>query len=133
MKTQKANDADHGAQPALNHAMLDAYAKRRTGLLERLINAYLDEAPRFHQLIRQGMDNDDLSLVKLNAHALKSSSHNLGATRLSKLCQEIELAADQNQSSPIGELVERLGPECFEVEEGLKTVLLQEKAKAVAV
>jgi HPt (histidine-containing phosphotransfer) domain-containing protein len=131
MKMQKANDTATVAHPVLNLAMLDAYARRKTGLLERLIAAYLDEAPRFHQLIRQGIEKEDFELVKLNAHALKSSSCNLGAVRLSKLCQEMESAATRKEGSVMAELLPELGPQCFEVEEGLKTIMLREKAKAV--
>ena len=131
MKTQKSNDTESVSHAVLNQAMLDAYAKRKTGLLERLVSAYLDEAPRFHQLIRQGIEKDDFELVKLNAHALKSSSHNLGALRLSKLCQEMESAAAHKEDSVMAELLHQLGPQCFEVEEGLKTIILREKGKSV--
>ena len=44
----------NGPEPALNEALLQQYAKRKTGLLERLVRAYLDEAPQFHQNIREG-------------------------------------------------------------------------------
>ena len=130
MKTTKSPDAGKASEPVLNQAMLDVYAKRKTGLLERLVAAYLGEAPTFHQNIRQGTASQAFDLVKLNAHALKSSSYNLGAIRLSKICQDMEAAAEQKDMASILTMVSQLGPECFEVEEALKTAVFRMRSDA---
>jgi HPt (histidine-containing phosphotransfer) domain-containing protein len=108
----------------LNQDLLAQYKQRKTGLLERLIEAYLEEAPRFFGKVRQSAQASDFAELKLNAHALKSCSYNLGAVRLSKICQSLEYAAGSKDTGEIGALLEKIGPEFFEVEEALKTEIL---------
>lgn len=116
----------------LNKALLDQYKARKSNLLERLINAYLEEAPKFFQNIRNSAETSDFDGVRMNAHALKSCSYNLGAVRLSKVCQEMETAALAQDSSLVQQSVARIGPECFEAEQALRTELYQIKKPAAA-
>jgi HPt (histidine-containing phosphotransfer) domain-containing protein len=110
-------------ESTLNQTLLDQYRNRKSGLLERLIAAYLEEAPRFFQNVRKSAEAGQFAEVKLNAHALKSCSFNLGATRLSKICQAIENAAAAEKEDEVRQLLADMGPECFEAEEALKTEL----------
>jgi HPt (histidine-containing phosphotransfer) domain-containing protein len=119
--------ADAESMPTLNQDLLGQYRQRRSGLLERLIEAYLEEAPRFLKNIRQSNQGSDFADLKLNAHALKSCSYNLGAVRLSRICQGLENAANAKDGPEIAPLMERIGPEFFEVEEALKTEMLSLK------
>ena len=121
---------DTGESATLNQDLLAQYKQRRSGLFERLINAYLEEAPQFLKKIREGAEGNVFADVKLNAHALKSCSYNLGAVRLSKICQSIENAAVAEDSTQVSDLFEKMGPEFFEVEEALKTELLMAKRRA---
>ncbi len=73
---------DTGDAGTLNQDLLAQYKQRRSGLFERLINAYLEEAPQFLKKIRDGAESNAFPDIKLNAHALKSCSYNLGAVRL---------------------------------------------------
>jgi HPt (histidine-containing phosphotransfer) domain-containing protein len=123
------------AQPptsVLNKALLDQYKARKSNLLERLINAYLEEAPKFFQNIRSSAEASDFDGVRMNAHALKSCSYNLGAVRLSKVCQEMESAALEKDAALVQASVARIGPECFEAEQALRTELFQIKKPAAA-
>jgi HPt (histidine-containing phosphotransfer) domain-containing protein len=131
MKTSSALQADvpEAAETVLNENLLAQYRTRKTGLLERLIAAYLDEAPRFFQAVRQGDEANNFDAVKLNAHALKSCSYNLGATRLSKVCQAIENAANSKDADGIKSLLLKLGPECFEAEQALRAELFKLKGQ----
>ncbi len=131
MTITSASGPASGHEPALDHTVLAKYAERRTGLLERLVAAYLEETPGFHQDIKKGVEVADFDLIKLNAHVLKSCSSNLGAVRLSKLCQDLESSALSRDGVAINRLVERLGPECFEVEEALKGVIFKFTGKAL--
>ncbi len=121
---------DTGDAGTLNQDLLAQYKQRRSGLFERLINAYLEEAPQFLKKIRDGVASNEYAEVKLNSHALKSCSYNLGAVRLSKICQSVENAAVAEDQAQIGELLEKMGPEFFDVEEALKTELLMAKRRA---
>jgi TMAO reductase system sensor TorS len=59
-------------------------------LVQKVIDAYLaDTPPRVAQL-RAAVDAGDADTVRRAAHALKSSSANVGAEQLSALCREIE-------------------------------------------
>lgn len=122
------NHQPGGEQGILNLALLEQYKARKSNLLERLIKAYLDEAPKSFQALRKAVESGSYDGIRLHAHALKSTSYNLGATRLSKLCQDIEAAATERNNSGIIEGIKRIGPECFEVEQALCTVLYRLKA-----
>ena len=113
--------------PVLNNDLLAQYRQRRTGLLERLIEAFLKEAPHLFQNVREGLDTLDYDAMRMNAHTLKSGSYNLGAVRLSAVCQELENAALNKDTTCIEQLVTKLGPEFFEAEQALKGELAQEK------
>jgi HPt (histidine-containing phosphotransfer) domain-containing protein len=118
--------------PTLNQDLLAQYRSRKSGLLERLIEAYLEEAPRFLKNIRQSRQGGEFADLKLNSHALKSCSYNLGATKLSLICQTLENAAVARDVGEIEVMMGAIGPEFFEVEEALKTELLQIKRQAAA-
>ena len=124
-------DMKNATDPVLNPAVLQQYAQRKTGLLERLVTAYLEEAPVYHQNMRAGGASRDFDLVKINAHSLKSSSANLGAVRLSKLCQELESSASAKSVVDVIGLMEQLGPECFEAEEALKSAVFTMTGKTL--
>jgi HPt (histidine-containing phosphotransfer) domain-containing protein len=131
MKMSSALQAEgsDALETVLNENLLAQYRTRKTGLLERLIAAYLDEAPRFFQAIRQGDESNNFDAVKLNAHALKSCSYNLGATRLSKVCQALENAANSKDADGIKSQMLKLGPECFEAEQALRAELFKLKGQ----
>ena len=63
------------------------------GLLARLIRMYENNSIELLQAIKTSFAADDGIALSKAAHALKSSSGNVGAERLSALCKEIELAA----------------------------------------
>lgn len=124
MQSADAAMASARAEPVINEALIAQFRVRKSALLERLINAYLDEAPRFFQGIRSGVEAKDFDAVRLNSHALKSCSYNLGAVRLSKLCQAMENEALERNDANVARLMAALGPEKFEAEEALKGELM---------
>ena len=130
MRSSNSLAAD-AEETVLNENLLGQYRTRKTGLLERLIAAYLDEAPRFFQAIRQGDEAGNFDAIKLNAHALKSCSYNLGASRLSKICQAIENSAHGKEGEEIKFLLQKLGPECFEAEQALRAELFKLKGSNI--
>jgi len=60
------------------------------GIMEKMIQHYLQQAPEQLELIIKGLENGDANLIRINAHSLKSSSATFGAIKLSKLFKEIE-------------------------------------------
>jgi two-component system, sensor histidine kinase and response regulator len=61
-------------------------------LLSRVLQLYLNESPRLFSQLKQAVLQSDAREIELSAHALKSSSANVGATALAGLCVEIHSA-----------------------------------------
>jgi HPt (histidine-containing phosphotransfer) domain-containing protein len=62
-------------------------------LLQQIVQLYFDAAPGLLQQMNSGFASGDLAAIRNAAHSLKSSSANLGATELSKMCGQLEAAA----------------------------------------
>ena len=60
------------------------------GILGRVIEIYLQEAPEIIRLLRRAVSAEDAETVRQKAHYLKSSSANLGASMLAELCKDLE-------------------------------------------
>ena len=128
MSTQLTRPA--GDNAVLDAGRLESYRKRRPGFLERLIAAYLDEAPKHVTGIKVGIAAGDQDAVKIAAHTLKSSSANLGAIRLAELCQSIESAAVTNDRTTLADLADGIGSEWFAAEQALRTVMFEQRKLA---
>jgi len=68
------------------------------GLLHEVITLFLADSPGLVRQVIDGLSREDLPGRRRAAHALKSSGANLGAVRLVKLCEEIELSARNGAS-----------------------------------
>lgn len=131
MATTVKSDPLASEAGVLNMTLLDQYRARKNNLLERLIDAYLAEAPGLLQNIRKAADESDLKEMRASAHALKSCGYNLGAMRVSKLCQEIESAAATGDAAGATSAASRIASECFEAEQALRAELFEiKKAKS---
>jgi HPt (histidine-containing phosphotransfer) domain-containing protein len=120
MTSSESQIQDIQSAEVLNQQLLDQYRQLKSGLLDRLIAAYLEEAPKYFASIRQGVETEVWSDVVAGCHALKSCSGNLGAVRLSRLCQVMENAAKTEDQAEVEKLFSALGPQAFEAEEALK-------------
>jgi len=67
--------------------------------LKEILQAYLDSAPDLLIKIEQALQNNDAATLQLNAHSLKGSSANIGATTLPSVCAELEQMAKNNDLS----------------------------------
>ena len=81
----------------LDRAALDAIRALdeggAAGLLQQVVQLYLESAPPLIAELRRAGAAGDAAAVRNAAHSLKSSSANLGAVRLAELCKAIEHAA----------------------------------------
>ena len=59
-------------------------------VLDEVIGIYLDEAPRHLASLHAAIRSSDAAAITRTAHAFKSASQNVGATRLGELCRELE-------------------------------------------
>jgi signal transduction histidine kinase/CheY-like chemotaxis protein len=84
---------DHVAEldraPLENLRMLEERGGRQ-GLVEKVIRLYLDSSPHLVQEIERAAQSSDAPSLNRAAHSLKTSSANVGGTRLSELCKRLE-------------------------------------------
>ena len=74
--------------------------------MKQVIGAYLaDTPPRFAQL-RAAAEAGDAEALRQAAHALKSSSANVGAEQLAALCKELEMIGRDDGVRPLVARVE---------------------------
>jgi two-component system sensor histidine kinase/response regulator len=103
----------------INPSALDAIRKlgglRNASLANQVIGAYLaDTPPRFAQL-RAAAEAGDAEALRQAAHALKSSSANVGAERLAALCKELETLGRGGGGDDVRPLVARAEAEVARV------------------
>ena len=86
---------DGGAQAdsGLDPSIVEPLRVGKPDLWKRLIGIYLENTPDSLETLERALTNDDCPFVQNTAHALKSSSANMGAAKLSDLCRQLETAA----------------------------------------
>jgi len=109
----------------IDPAVIALFRRRRPGFLERIVTAYLEEAPKYLQNLKAASVAEDYPAMKMAAHTLKSSSANVGAFPLSEFCQEIENVISRKDAAALKGLLGSVGGEYFAVEEALKQVLYE--------
>jgi two-component system, sensor histidine kinase and response regulator len=100
MQSQAAEPAAQApakAAEVLDRPVLDQLGKVLTNgkpeLLARVINLYLVESPKIMQKLKKAAGAGDAPAIANSAHSLKSSSANVGASVLSRYCEDIEASA----------------------------------------
>jgi HPt (histidine-containing phosphotransfer) domain-containing protein len=94
-----------------------------SNLLEKLINSYLDNTPELLKQLQEVAHHHNPQGLRETAHRLKSSSANLGAQALAKLCNELEVMAQANSTENAVEMTSRIKSEYEKVRLGLTEVL----------
>jgi len=81
---------------AINHRALQHIralsddADTGEALLQRVLQAFIDDTPRHLQAMRRALDGRDSEQLRKAAHSLKSSSANVGADTLARLSRDME-------------------------------------------
>jgi HPt (histidine-containing phosphotransfer) domain-containing protein len=75
------------------------------GLFRELVGLFQADTPRLLGNMQSSLDIHDIQGLERAAHTLKSSSANMGALRLSRLCLEIESLARGGELSLLPQLV----------------------------
>jgi two-component system sensor histidine kinase/response regulator len=94
----EAPDAQLGlgalTQEAINRHALDSIralsASNGDALLDRVLQAYLDDTPTHLRALGQAIANGNTAHMRKTAHSLKSSSANIGADALAQRCRDME-------------------------------------------
>jgi HPt (histidine-containing phosphotransfer) domain-containing protein len=80
-------------------------------LLAELAGMFLDDAALQLEGLREAIAEADAKKVRGISHALKGSSGNMGATRVSEVCAELEVAGESGDLAAAPGLLERLEEE----------------------
>jgi len=91
--------------------------------LGQVLSAYLPELGSLRDDIRRSSANQDVDLVKYAAHRLGSASVMVGATRLARLCRELELLEEVYGDERIDGLLASIDAESEAVRHAVATLL----------
>jgi len=93
-------------------------------LLQRVIQAFIDDTPTQLRVIRQAIQTADAASLRRAAHTLKSSSANVGADALAKLCKELEHLGREETTEGAAPLLHEAGQEFQSVHHSLSAILV---------
>ena len=82
---------DEPINPCTLDAIRDLPGANGASLVEKVVTAYLAETPPRIAQLRAAVDAGDTDTLRQVAHALKSSSANVGAEKLAALCKKLEM------------------------------------------
>ena len=120
---------EDGEEPVLDHGVLDRIRDIQQpgapSVLARLIGVYLEDAVSMIGALKQALETGDIAALVETAHSLKSSSANLGASRLSTVCKELELRGKAGSDQDLASLVARIDAEFDCARSGLQMALEQ--------
>lgn len=97
-------------------------------LLDEMIALYLRSAPDRIFAAAAGLESGDAPAVENALHALKSSSAQLGAVRLSRLCEEGEAMARGGSLMAVAEVIDASREELRLVETWLDRIRKERRA-----
>ena len=89
-------------------------------LLPAVISLYLNDSPVLIERLGESLNAGDAEGMAQAAHALKSSSANLGATSLAEMCRQVEDIARGNSVQGSDSLISRIRLEYDKAKEALR-------------
>lgn len=92
-------------------------------VLRQIVHLYLEKAPQLLDLLREAVTRNDAAAIFRLAHSLKSSSGNVGAVTLVKLCQELEMMGRAQNTAEAPETLVAIEAEYAMVQEALAAEL----------
>lgn len=113
-KLPESTTFDHakGSTPILNMRVVDDIramaGESGQQMVEQIFQVYMEHTPSLIQAIKQAYKNQNAEQLFKSAHALKSSSLNIGASAVAELAKQIEMLARQNNLDQIGGYIDKL-------------------------
>ncbi len=92
-------------------------------LFAKVVNVYLESSEELNMRLRAAVDSANDDGIRETAHALKSSSANVGAARLADLCKQLETLARENRLDGAEDIQRHLEREYARVVEALRDEL----------
>jgi CheY-like chemotaxis protein len=111
----------------LNHDLLTQMRKDMRGRgINWLINVFLNELPVYLNELQEALTTGDGNLLHMKAHKFKGGCKNLGASRMVKLCERLEVLG---QAQDLSTATELFNSEMEKEVRALQDALEQEKLK----
>ncbi len=85
--------------PGVLNSLRQMAGKQSSEIIADLITGYLEDSPICLLAIEKAVVQQDAERIRQEAHSLRSASANLGATHLSRLCQDLEMMGRKGQVS----------------------------------
>ncbi|MBX9894524.1 MAG: response regulator [Nitrosomonas sp.] len=122
-------EQETNAMPALNPTRLNQIRELdpsgSDSLLHKILQAYLESAESNVRQLAQAIANDDAESLRQSAHALKSSSGNVGADDLSAIFKQMEANAKAGELAHAKALLQNMQLEYQSVTNEIKLILNQ--------
>ena len=101
-------------------------ASNGDALLERVLQAYLDDTPVHLRTIKSAIDSGSTVQMRKAAHSLKSSSANVGADALAQRCREMEQLGRNDTTAGAAALLDEMERSFQAVRQALGAILEKE-------
>lgn len=93
------------------------------GFLTDLIGTFLNETPSILARLSEAVAAEDAGNIRLYAHSLKGSSAEFGASYLTELCRQLELAGKNQELSSAQDLMAEVEDEYVRVAQALNRAI----------
>jgi CheY-like chemotaxis protein/HPt (histidine-containing phosphotransfer) domain-containing protein len=111
---------------AVDRAVIDDLrslaAEHEPGFVAALVERFLKDAPNRLRRLRDGAARGDARALEVDAHALQSSTGNLGIRRMVEICRYIQVLGRSGRADAAAPLVEALEHEFYRAEPELERV-----------
>jgi len=77
-------------EPSLDHEAIAILKDATDEMFNEIIMAFLEDTPKRLNLLCQAIDENNIQSLTEESHCIKGSSGNIGALKLSKICEIIE-------------------------------------------
>jgi HPt (histidine-containing phosphotransfer) domain-containing protein len=105
--------------PAINKAVINQLRQFGDELVQKVTKTFLESSPARVAAIRAAFVANDAARVEAEAHTLKSSCGQLGATFMEEMCAQAEQFGHERRVDAVGGVVARLEAEFLRVQEEL--------------
>jgi signal transduction histidine kinase/DNA-binding response OmpR family regulator/HPt (histidine-containing phosphotransfer) domain-containing protein len=117
-------------EPLINRQALENIralsASNGDALLERVLQAYLEDTPTHLRTIKSAIDSGSTVQIRKAAHSLKSSSPNVGADALAQRCREMEQLGRNDTTAGAAALLDDMERSFQAVRQALGAILEKE-------
>jgi signal transduction histidine kinase/DNA-binding response OmpR family regulator len=126
-------EKDKGHAPVVTSAVIDSsviedirkLGSRNSDLLGRVLQTYLQEAPKILDQIQMAIASSDYELLRAQAHALKSSSGNVGAKGVMDLSRQLEAKGKAADGLELDEMARQLKHEYSLLRDALNKIMAE--------